>query len=107
MAAHRRRRTGKPHRNTRSAHAAGRRMIDFGDETKMPDDRIREDLVERVDRTDRHVGFAEAPHDVRFRERTDPPLDDRNDVPSVCTAFWIVGEAPVLEQLLKTQRPTE
>src|SRR5947207_11127677 len=99
MPADRGRRLRQPHRNSRSAHAAGDRVVALRDQAKVPHDGIGEDLPEVVDRADGHVRFAELTDDLPFRDRPDPRFEEWNERGAVLHATAVVGEPRVVQEL--------
>src|SRR6185503_19478928 len=107
MTPDRRRSAREAHGDARRAHTTCGGVVDLRDEPEMPHDGIGEHLVERVDRTDRDIRFAQTSNDLRLREGLHTSFDDRDDLPTVCDPLRVVGEALVLEQLLEVERTTK
>ena len=82
-------------------------MVDLRDETEVAHHGIGEDLVERVDRTDRYVRLAQAADDLVLRQLPYTPLELRDERLTVLHARAVVGEPLVFEELFEVERAAE
>ena len=78
-------------------------MVDLGDEAEVPHRRVREHIVERVDRADRDVRLPQPRDDVVLLQRPDALLEDRDQDRPVGDPLSVVGEARVIGEVVEIE----
>src|SRR5256886_8121868 len=106
-ATHRAGSLGETDRNPWRAHPAGDGMIDLRDEAEVAHDRIVEYLGEVVDRPDRHVRLAQLADHVALGHGVDARGDQRDQRLTMLHATCVVGEPPVVEEILEVDSPAQ
>jgi hypothetical protein len=82
-------------------------MLDLGDQPEMSHRRIGEDLVERVDRADRHVRLTQPPDRVVLPQLRHALLEPRHERVAVHDALAVVRVARIVEELVEVDGAAE